>query len=205
MLFAHLVPGYFAAELSQPYWNPQWGVGHRVVLWGVAFGSSVLPDSDVVYNVAFRGFINHSTLWTHSVFVYGIFAILGLGLYLAHRWQFLQFILGLTALGGFAHILLDVVSHGTPSFYPVSMMFVTLAPRRVMVGGFWAYITDPIFLLEPLLISFTLVYIVWHLRISRVLRIFGVGVITTAWLALSIIFIVSIPALQTYALPKMFP
>ncbi len=70
MLLAHLVPGYFAAALTQPHWDPKWNTTRRVILWGVALGSTAIPDVDVVYNTTFRGFINHSTLWTHSIFVY---------------------------------------------------------------------------------------------------------------------------------------
>lgn len=205
MLFAHFVPGYFAAALSQPYWNPKWSTPQRVVLWGAALGSTALPDTDVVYNAFFNGFINHSTVWTHSIFLYSIFGAIWLGLYLAHQLEFLRLVCALIALGGSSHILLDVVSHGTPFLFPVSNAFVSLAPRRVMIGGFWAYVTDPVFLLEPLLIGFAIAYFIWHLKATRSLRLVGVGAVLTAWLAVSIGFVLSLPALQAYALPKMFP
>jgi len=204
MLFAHFVPGYFAAELSKPYWNPKWSTPRRVLLWGAALGSTALPDTDVVYNAFFNGFINRSTLWTHSIFVYGIFGALWFGMYITHHREFLRLICGLIALGGLSHILLDVVSHGTPFLFPVSNAFVSLAPRRVMIGGFWAYITDPIFLLEPLLIGFTLAYFIWHLHATKPLRLVGVGTVITMWLAISLWFMVSLPLLQAYAFSKIF-
>lgn len=86
MLLAHLVPGYFAAALTRTRWDPQWSLKRRALLWGVALGSTVLPDADVVYNAMFRGFINHSLLWTHSIFLYTAIGVLWFVLYRAHRW-----------------------------------------------------------------------------------------------------------------------
>ena len=67
MLIAHLVPGYFAAVQSKPNWRPEWRRSQRIILWSVAIGSTVLPDLDVIYNTLFRGFINHSILWTLTI------------------------------------------------------------------------------------------------------------------------------------------
>jgi len=42
------------------------------------------------------------------------------------------------------------------------MMMFGIAPARVVEGGFWAYVTDPIFLLEPLLFSTAIIHWVHH-------------------------------------------
>ena len=70
MLIAHLVPGYFAASFAQSRWPITWGRRRRTLLWITALGATVIPDIDVVLNVVSGKHINHSTLWTHSVFVY---------------------------------------------------------------------------------------------------------------------------------------
>ena len=43
MLLAHLVPGYFAAALSQPRWQPRWRTEQRALLWIVALGIVAHP------------------------------------------------------------------------------------------------------------------------------------------------------------------
>ena len=158
MLVAHLVPGYFAAAKSQPRWKPEWNVGQRALLWAAALGSTVVLDLDVIYNAAFRGFINHSTLWTHSLFVHlGV----ALGWWLLRRigrWPYLQTLVGLIAVGGLSHLALDVIAHSTPLLYPVSLVMFGFPPKRVVEGGFWAYVTDPIFLLEPFLLTLATVH-----------------------------------------------
>jgi len=75
MLIAHLVPGYFAADHSQKTWPAEWSNNQRRWLWTAALVSTFAPDMDVIYNALFRGFINHSWLWTHSLFLH-----LGVGL-----------------------------------------------------------------------------------------------------------------------------
>lgn len=205
MLLAHLVPGYFAAALTQPHWDPRWSFKRRALLWGVALGSTVLPDLDVVYNTLFRGFINHSLLWTHSVFLYTAIGVIWFALYRAHRWFYVQLILGLIALGGLSHIILDILSHGTPLFYPVSMLFVGIAPHRVIAGGFWAYITDPIFLIEPLLIAGALAHIVWHQPIPRRVRAIALAAVSAGWLVFTSVFLVRLSDLQAFALTKIVP
>jgi len=37
--------------------------------------------------------------------------------------------------------------------YPLSLRMFGVASGRVLEGGFWAYLTDPIFLMEPLLVA----------------------------------------------------
>lgn len=161
MLAAHLVPGYFAAVKSQSTWKPEWSK-LRAILWVVALGSTVAPDLDVIYNALFRGFFNHSTLWTHSVFVYLGFGLLWFTLRALKRFPYLRTLVGLITVGGLSHLLLDVIAHGTPLLYPVSIVVFGVAPERVVEGGIWAYLTDPVFLLEPLLFSIALVHWIYR-------------------------------------------
>jgi hypothetical protein len=158
MLGAHLVPGYFAAVKSQPHWSQEWSKSQRILLWTVALASTVIPDLDVIYNALFRGFINHSVLWTHSLFPYLCVGLCWWLLNRTGRWPYLQMWIGLMTIGGLSHLSLDVIVHGTPLFYPISLTMVGAAPLRVVEGGFWAYVTDPIFLLEPLLLTLATVH-----------------------------------------------
>ena len=196
MLAAHLVPGYFAAVESQLSWKPEWSKQQRFLLWAVALGSTILPDLDVFYNVLFRGFFNHSILWTHSVFVYLGFGLLWGLLYGLKRYSYLRTIVGLIAIGGFSHLVLDVVAHGTPLFYPVSMYFVSIAPGRVVEGGVLAYLTDPIFLLEPALFAAAVVHWVCHQRIRLERRRQIVILIVGGLLGYGVVFLVVLPWLQ---------
>ena len=147
MLIAHAVPSYFFIQLTQSSWDDTWSRPQCWLLNGVALGSTVLPDADVVYNILVRGFANHSTLWTHSVWVYGIFGLMSL-LCTIGRWRYIAWCLGLVAVGGFSHILLDALVHNTPMFYPLSLDMIGLAPESVVEGGISAYIQHPLFLLE---------------------------------------------------------
>lgn len=203
MLLAHLVPGYFAAALTEPHWDPSWDRTRRLALWGIALGATVIPDLDVVYNTFFRGFINHSTLWTHSILVYGVISMLWFALYIFKRAYYSQLVVGFIAIGGLSHLVLDILSHGTPLFYPASMWFVGIAPRRVIVGGFWAYITDPTFLLEPTLIALALAHFIWHRKFPRPVRVAGMVAVAVSWLAFTIVFLVRLPELQLFALSKI--
>lgn len=158
MLAAHLVPGYFATAKSQSTWGPEWNSKQRALLWAVALGSTVAPDFDVMRNVLLRRFFNHSVLWTHSIFPYLGLGLVWLVLHILKRRPYLKAAAGLMTVGGLSHLALDVVAHGTPLLYPVSMMMFGVAPARVVEGGFWAYVTDPIFLLEPLLVGIALIH-----------------------------------------------
>jgi hypothetical protein len=162
MLIAHIVPGYFAAIESQGHWRPEWSRRRRALLWIVAFGSTVAPDLDVVYNALFRGFINHSTLWTHSLLVHLGVLLVFLLLRQVKRWPFVQMLIWLMAMGGLSHLLLDLISHGTPLLYPASLAMFGIPPSRVVQGGLWAYVTDPIFLFEPCLLGFGAMHWIRH-------------------------------------------
>jgi membrane-bound metal-dependent hydrolase YbcI (DUF457 family) len=196
MLVAHLVPGYFTAVTSQPKWKPEWNRRQRIILWIVAFISTFAPDMDVIYNALFRGFINHSILWTHSLFPY---LAIGLGWYLlriSKRWPYIQTLLALVALGGFSHLALDVISHGTPLLYPLSMAVFGGAPARVIEGGLWTYVTDPLFLLEPILITLA----VRHWILNRTLKMRSkrllLGGLGSALVLFALAFLLLLPTLQ---------
>ena len=153
MLVAHLIPGYFAVTKLQQTRGSEWNSTQKALMWSVALGSTIAPDLDVVRNILFRGFFNHSTLWTHSIFVYLGFGLLWLGCRRLRKLAYFATLMGIIAVGGLSHLVLDLVAHGTPLFYPVSTTGFGIAPQRVVDGGVWAYLTDPIFLLEPLLIG----------------------------------------------------
>jgi hypothetical protein len=153
LLAAHLAPGYFATVASQSHWQEDWSGKKRSVLWMAALTATFAPDLDVIYNVLFRGHFGHITLWTHSIFtIMGIVAC-WLALRSSGKWPYLQTLVGLVAAGGLSHLALDVVSHGTPLFNPFSLDLIGFPSNRVLRGGLWGYLTDPIFLLEPVLLT----------------------------------------------------
>lgn len=204
MLAAHLVPGYFAAAKSQSGRKPEWNRTRRVMLWAVALGSTVAPDLDVVYNALFRGFFNHSTLWTHSIFVYLGFGIAWLILHISKRWTYTKTLTGLVAIGGLSHLVLDIIAHGTPILHPVSMMIFGIAPQRVIEGGVWAYLTDPIFLLEPLLFSIAIIHWARHQDMTTpYLKKVIFAATVSGLLMFTIAFVLSLPTLQRAVLPLL--
>jgi membrane-bound metal-dependent hydrolase YbcI (DUF457 family) len=204
MLAAHLVPGYFAATKSQGNWLPEWNGSQRALLWGAALASTVAPDLDVVYNALFRGFFNHSVLWTHSIFVYLAFGLVWLALWIMKRAPYVRTVAGLVACGGLSHLLLDIVAHGTPIFYPISMQVFGIAPQRVIDGGLWAYLTDPIFLLEPLFFGFVVVHWVRRQKhISKHSRRVLMAATGGCLLVFTMTFVLLLPALQRAVLPLM--
>ena len=203
MLAAHLVPGYFAAAKSQSSWKPDWNKTQRVMLWATTLGSTVVPDLDVVYNALFRGFFNHSTLWTHSIFVYLGFGLVWLILHITKRWAYIETLTGLVAVGGLSHLVLDIIAHGTPMLYPVSMMIFGIAPQRVIEGGVWAYLTDPIFLLEPLLFSIAIIHWTHHQDMTPYLKKVVFAATISGLLMFTIVFALSLPTLQRAVLPLL--
>lgn len=158
MLVAHLVPGYFAAVRSRAPWRPEWSRNQRLALWIAALGSTAAPDLDVMYNVVFRGFFGHTILWTHSLYPYLGLVVIWWVIRQTGRWAYLRTMIELIAIGGFSHLLLDVVAHGTPLLYPVSLQLFGSSSLRELERGLWTYLTDPVFLLEPLLIGLALVH-----------------------------------------------
>ena len=197
MLLAHLVPGYFAAALSQPRWQSHWRTEQRALLWAVALGSTFAPDLDVIYNLLFRGFINHSLLWTHSLWPQLSLGVLWWLLWRTGRWPYLQTLLWLAVIGGLSHLVLDVIVHGTPLFYPLSLAMIGYPPARVVVGGFWAYITDPIFLGEPLLWTLLIIHWGWKQAWLPFSRTRWVVAVAASFLLLASVFLYWLLVLQS--------
>ena len=195
MLAAHLVPGYFAVVATKSRWRPVWTPAQQLVLWGVALASTVLPDADVVYNALFRGFFNHSWLWTHSVFLYLALAILW---WILRRWnQFAAMILGLMVLGGFSHLLLDVIAHGTPLFYPLTPLMIGSPSMRVTQIGVLGYLTDPVFLLEPLLITIAVIHWIVNSTLPIRVRVVGSIICINILIMFAVGFLMLLPQLQS--------
>jgi hypothetical protein len=205
MLAGHIVPGYFAAVASQPSWKPEWGTQRRTALWVAAIASTILPDFDVIYNVLFRGVINHNVLWTHSLFLYLAIAALWVALRWSGRWLYATVVVGLFAVGGLSHLLLDAITHGTPLFYPISMFVVGLPPQRVVEGGFWAYITDPIFVLEPVALMLVALHWISCRRLSPTTRRILKGAVVTVSVLLVGAYVLLLPTLQHWVEPMMSP
>jgi membrane-bound metal-dependent hydrolase YbcI (DUF457 family) len=196
MLVAHLVPGYFASVRSQRTWKPEWNRQQRIILWTAALFSTFAPDLDVIYNALFRGFFHHRILWTHSLFPY---LAIGLGWYLlraANRCPYMQTILALAAIGGFSHIALDVISHGTPLLYPLSMDIFGGAPTRVIEGGLWAYVTDPLFLLEPVLVAMAVGHWIYNRKMKTQRKRLLLGGLASALVLFIALFLLLTPTLQ---------
>lgn len=193
MYLAHIVPGYFAAATTtRQGWTPL----QKAALWTVALVSTVAPDSDVIYNALFRGYVNHSVLWTHSVFVplvliacWGILRVFGRG-------RFVRMLFLLAALGWASHLVLDVIAHGTPLLYPYSRrMFGTPSPR-VMYGGIREYVTDPVFLLEPVLITTAVVHWLLTFRRSSRHRALFAAFTVASCAGFIVLFLMFLPNLQ---------
>jgi len=203
MLAAHIVPGYFVVAKSQPGWKLDWNRTRRVILWATALGSTVVPDLDVVYNALFRGFFNHSTLWTHSIFVYLGFGLVWLILHASKRWTYIAALTGLMAIGGLSNLVLDIIAHGTPVLYPVSMTIFGIAPQRVIEGGVWAYLTDPVFLLEPLLFSIAIIHWTHHHDMTLHSKKIVYAATLSGLFIFTSVFILSLPTLQRVVLPLL--
>jgi len=196
VLIAHLVPGYFAAVKSGSGQSPGWSRWQRFGIWAVALGSTVAPDSDVLYNAIFRGFFNHTWLWTHSLFPYLGMGVGWLLLRLSGRWLYLQTLVGLAALGGLSHLALDVVAHSTPIFYPFSSVMVGAPSARVLAGGVTGYLTDPIFLCEPLLLTLAALHWIGCCGFPRQTQRLLVWGVVSGTLAFAMIFLLMLPVLQ---------
>jgi hypothetical protein len=203
LLLAHLVPGYFASTYSQKTWRDEWSFRQRTLLWFAAFVSTFAPDLDVIYNALFRGFINHSTLWTHSLFVHLSIGLCWIILRYFRHLAYLQTLVGLIAIGGLSHLALDVISHSTPLLYPISTTMIgsELIPARVLQGGFWAYITDPIFLLEPLLIALMIGHWVLQQKFAdRTKHLLLIGLVNSLAIFVGL-FLWFLPTIQSKVIP----
>jgi hypothetical protein len=191
MLLAHISPGYFAAVTAT---STDWHPWQRRLLWACAIGSTIAPDTDVIYNVLFRGYVNHSTLYTHSLFVHLIPAVIGVGFWF-FRMRFLAALCFVVAVGGLSHLLLDVIAHNTPLFYPFSRKMIGNAPQSIAIGGTTDYLAHPLFLLEPFLLMLATLH--WTLtrdwpsqrRASLAAMVIG------GWLVFTVVFLVLQPVL----------
>ncbi len=203
MLVAHLVPGYFTVIHSRKYWESTWNNIQRTLLWIIALGSTITPDIDVIYNIFFRGVFRHQTLWTHSIFIYMVFGGLWVMLRACQRWTYIRTIAGLMAIGGLSHLLFDLISHGTPLFYPLTMIGFEIAPQRVVHGGVLAYLTDPIFLLEPILLSVIIIHWIFSQKLSSSSKKSLLIMTISSVLILMAIFYLCLPILQNMVLPLL--
>jgi hypothetical protein len=201
MLVAHVVPGYFAVVQTKSRWQSDWAIQRRALLWVVALSSTVTPDLDVVYNALFHGTFNHSTLWTHSLFVHGGVLALWWVLKRIGLWPYLQMLVWLAAIGGLSHVLLDMIAHSTPMLYPFSMTMFGVPPTRVVVGGIWAYLTDPILLLEPFLLALAAAHWFCTQLSHQSMRRVGLVMLTAGFGVFTIAFLRSLPVLQQIAAP----
>jgi membrane-bound metal-dependent hydrolase YbcI (DUF457 family) len=196
LLIAHVVPGYFAAAHLQTPWEQVWSKRQRTVLWAVALISTVAPDFDTLYNGFFRDYVGHSLPWTHSIFVYLSAVLLWWLLGRTRRWPYLRTLVGLVAIGGLSHLFLDVVSHGTRLLYPVSSVFIGAPSPRVSEGGYLEYLTDPIFLAEPLLLAAAAAHWIIHRRLApRITRWALVGLASVV-IVFSADYLLWLPTLQ---------
>jgi membrane-bound metal-dependent hydrolase YbcI (DUF457 family) len=109
-------------------------------------------DFDVIMNILAGRGAYHSVLWTHSLFVHLGMALIWWLTVITRRSWYLQILTGLIAIGGLSHLMLDVIAHSTPLFYPFSMRMIGFVPRS------GSYLTHPVALLEPIMIGLA----VWH-------------------------------------------
>ncbi len=200
MLLAHLVPGYFAATRSQSGWKPEWSKAQRRLLWGAALVSTFAPDFDVIYNLLLRGFFNHSLLWTHSLFPHLGVGLIWLSLRITGRWPYLQTLTGLVTIGGLSHLLLDLIVHGTPVFYPFSLWMVTTPSMRIVEGGWRGYLTDPLFLIEPLLLALAAGHWIWRHDLSRRMKTVLLIALMNLVIGFFVLFLMLLPELQRLAM-----
>lgn len=153
MFVAHLVPGYFAALTLESEWDTEWSPLQRKVLWAAALSSTVVPDTDVVYNFIFRGFFNHSTLYTHSLLTYLVPVFLWAVCKFVFKWRYAAMLFILVAIGGVSHVFLDAIVHNTPLLYPLTHQTFGTGPKTIVENGVSAYVTHPIILLEVVMIA----------------------------------------------------
>ena len=152
MLIAHIVPGYFAAVRSQKRRRSDWTGLKRAALWAAAISGTVFPDADVIGNLLFNRAFGHHVLWTHAIWAPVALLILCRLVLRSPRYLWANSAFNLFAVGWLSHIGLDLLVHGTPLFYPLSMIGFELAPSSIVEGGLWTYLSHPLFLLEPLML-----------------------------------------------------
>ena len=118
MLVGHLAPIGAIATAAQHRWpthSPRWT---RALPWLAAGLGAIFPDLDIIVNLLLTGRFYHLYYFPHSLFVYLPILILGILLLRAPRARWVGLTLLTLCAGVFSHLLLDVVSHGTPLFFP---------------------------------------------------------------------------------------
>lgn len=83
-----------------------------------------------------------------------------------------------------------------PSFTLFHRLWIGEAPQRVLQGGFWYYITDPIFLLEPLLFMLTGIHWAFSSGFSIRTRIIVAVVFINIFITFTSAFLITLPMLQ---------
>ncbi len=200
MLAAHLVPGYFAAVKSQPNWPIEWNRNKRIVLWTVALASTYLPDADLFYNGLLRRRLVHSIPWTDSLFVYLGIGVIWLTIRQIGRWPYAQTLVGLVTFDALSHLFLDMISHGTALLYPFSTQIIGFPwSSRVLGHGMTAYITDPIFLLEVLLITAAIAHWITTWDAATTFKKAALSVLASGFVLFNVAFLVFLPTLQNIA------
>ena len=197
MMFAHIVPGYFAAAVSDRprYWTPL----ERAGLWGTAVVSCILPDIDVIYNIVVRGYANHAVLITHSIFPYLALGSVWLFLVLINRLPYIRLLFGLVAFGGLSHIALDVIAHSTPLFYPFSTRMIGNPPDSIFYGGVPVYLRHPLFLIEPFLLMLMVCHWIFTRDLAPCIKWRLEGFVVGSWFGLTLGYVLWLYNFQSLA------
>ena len=73
---------------------------------------------------------------------------------------------------------------------------------RVLEGGFWAYITDPIFLVEMFLLALVVTHWIFSRKLApRIMKLALLGLIG-GLVAFTVAFLLSLPRLQSIIAPR---
>jgi hypothetical protein len=96
-----------------------------------------------------------------------------------------------------SHLALDAVSHGTPLLYPISLELWGIPPQRVVEGGLKAYLTDPILLLEALLLTLMAVHWTVSKSVNLWVRVLASALLLSGLVLFIATFIYLLPTLQT--------
>jgi len=92
-----------------------------------------------------------------------------------------------------------MVAHSTPLLYPFSLMMFGIPPARIVEGGVWAYMTDPLFLLEPLFLTLAAAYWTLSRKPTPRVRTLTLIVLTSGLVSFTVMFLLLLPMLQTAA------
>jgi membrane-bound metal-dependent hydrolase YbcI (DUF457 family) len=126
-------------------------------------------------------------LYTHSLFVHLVPAVVAL-LCWFFRWKYPAVLCGVIAVGGLSHLLLDVIAHNTPLFYPLSRQMIGSAPPAIAIGGTSNYLAHPLFLLEPFLLMLVAVHWVYSRDWPPQQRAWILALVIGGWLLFTLSF-----------------